>query len=85
MKINQSSNFQPVTKSSQEICNEIKIVEKTTETIPYKELQMLSAGTEARQSEIRQVLMDLEFANKRIEELQYTIQIKVIYDPEFNP
>ncbi|XP_069694504.1 kinesin-like protein costa [Periplaneta americana] len=43
---------------------------------PYKELQMLSAGTEARQSQIRQVLIDLEGAHKRIEELQYTIQIK---------
>jgi hypothetical protein len=38
---------------------------------------MLSAGTEARQSQIRQVLIDLDGLHKRLEELQYTIQIKV--------
>ncbi|KAJ9587210.1 hypothetical protein L9F63_019290, partial [Diploptera punctata] len=49
---------------------------KNIDNEPYEELQLLSAGTEARQSQIRQVLIDLDFANKRIEELQYTIQIK---------
>ncbi|XP_021922452.1 kinesin-like protein costa isoform X2 [Zootermopsis nevadensis] len=43
---------------------------------PYQELQMLSAGTEARQSQIRQVLIDLDGLHKRLEELQCTIQIK---------
>jgi hypothetical protein len=43
----------------------------------YQELQMLSAGTEARQSQIRQVLIDLEGVHKRLEELQSTIHIKV--------
>ncbi|XP_023717471.1 kinesin-like protein costa isoform X3 [Cryptotermes secundus] len=43
---------------------------------PYQELRMLSAGTEARQSQIRQVLIDLEGVHKRLEELQCTIQIK---------
>jgi hypothetical protein len=38
---------------------------------------MLSAGTEARQGQIRQVLIDLDGLHKRLEELQYTIQIKV--------
>jgi hypothetical protein len=43
----------------------------------YQELQMLSAGTEARQSQIRQVLVDLEGVHKKLEELQSTIHIKV--------
>jgi hypothetical protein len=43
----------------------------------YQELQVLSAGTEARQSQIRQVLIDLEGVYKRLEELQCTIHIKV--------
>jgi hypothetical protein len=38
---------------------------------------MLSAGTEARQSQIRQLLIDLEGVHKRLEELQSTIHIKV--------
>lgn len=42
----------------------------------YQELQVLSAGTEARQSQIRQVLIDLEGVYKRLEELQCTIHIK---------
>jgi hypothetical protein len=46
---------------------------------PYQELRMLSAGTEARQSQIRQVLIDLEGVHKRLEELQCTIQIKVTW------
>jgi len=43
----------------------------------YQELKMLSAGTEARQSQIRQVLIDLEGVHKKLEELQSTIHIKV--------
>ena len=43
----------------------------------YQELQVLSAGTEARQSQIRQVLIDLEGVHKKLEELQSTIHIKV--------
>ena len=70
--------MQSTTESRQAGACKNKIVEKT-EAVPYHELQILSAGTQARQSQIRQVLIDLEFAHKRIEELQYTIQIKVIY------
>ncbi|XP_068081950.1 kinesin-like protein costa [Anabrus simplex] len=43
---------------------------------PYEELKMLSAGNEAKQSQMRQVLIDLEGAQKRIEELHCTIQLK---------
>ncbi|PSN44964.1 Kinesin-like protein costa [Blattella germanica] len=47
-----------------------------TAMVPYKELQMLSAGSEARQSQMKKVLLDLDGAHKRIEELQSTIRIK---------
>nr|CAD7408843.1 unnamed protein product [Timema cristinae] len=43
---------------------------------PLIKLQMLSAENEAKQYQIRQVLIDLDSAHKRIEELQNTIQIK---------
>nr|CAD7408493.1 unnamed protein product [Timema poppensis] len=43
---------------------------------PLIKLQMLSADNEAKQYQIRQVLIDLDSAHKRIEELQNTIQIK---------
>lgn len=43
---------------------------------PYKELKMLSTGNDAKKTQIKQVLVDLEGAQKRMEELQHTIQIK---------
>ncbi|KAK7867428.1 hypothetical protein R5R35_003850 [Gryllus longicercus] len=43
---------------------------------PSEELRMLSAGNEAKQSQMCQVLIDLEGAQRRIEELQRTIQLK---------
>jgi len=43
---------------------------------PYKELKILSTGNDAKKTAIKQVLVDLEGAQKRIDELQHTIQIK---------
>ncbi|XP_049959141.1 kinesin-like protein costa [Schistocerca serialis cubense] len=43
---------------------------------PYEELRILAAGNEMKQSQMRKVLIDLEEAHKRIEELHKTIEIK---------
>lgn len=43
---------------------------------PYKQIKTLCVSTEVKQKRIRQVIADLEGAQKQIDELQYTIQIK---------
>ncbi|XP_071449243.1 kinesin-like protein costa [Hetaerina americana] len=43
---------------------------------PMKELKLLAANKEAHQNQIRQILLDLQGAQRRIEELQNTICIK---------
>lgn len=43
---------------------------------PYEELRILAAGNEMKQSQMRKVVVDLEEAHKRIEELHKTIEIK---------
>lgn len=67
---NHSTILHNITESSPPACSSLP-------PQPYQELRMLSEGTEARKSQIRQVLIDLEGAHKRLEELQYTIHIKV--------
>lgn len=69
-------------ESIQSECSDLRHQEHMTLTVsceslePYKELKLLSSGNDAKKTQIKQVLVDLEGAHRRMEELQHTIQIK---------
>lgn len=73
LTVNQDVNF---ISSDFEKLDLREIVLLKNELDPSKQLKTLSLNTETKQKKIRQVIADLEGAQKQIDELQYTIQIK---------